>query len=194
MSSQPQEHLSTRALASIAGVEAPISEPNSRDTSSSEAVEFLAGKGLYTDAVRLLAHLLPKREAVWWAWVSVRRAPDAHPSAEESASLQATEKWLTQPTDENRRAAMAAAEKAQVGTAAGCTGLAAFLSGDSLGPPGAHPVPPGEHLAAKTVANAIILAAVANAPEKATETLRAFLGDGRKLAERIGLWPKREGH
>lgn len=192
MSSQSQDLPSTAELASIAGVESPISESTRRNPSPSEAIEFLAGKGLYTEAVRLLAHLLPKREAVWWAWISARRAPDAHPSPDESASLQATEKWLTQPTDENRRAAMVAAEKAQVGTPAGCSGLAAFLSGDSLAPPGAHPVPPGEHLAAKTVANAIILAAVSSAPEKSSETLHGFLNDGLKLAERIGLWQKRE--
>ena len=33
----------------------------------------------YTDAVRFLAHALPKREAVWWACLCVRKAAGANP-------------------------------------------------------------------------------------------------------------------
>lgn len=186
---QAQDHLSTSALAAIAGVDAPAADSIGRHANAPEALSLLISKAFYMDAVRLLAHLLPKREAVWWAWVSVRRSPGAHPSPEETASLQATEKWLAQPTDENRRAAMVAAEKARVGSAAGCAGLAAFLSGDSLAPAGTQPVPPGEYLAARAVASAIILAA-SKAPELAPETLRGFLSEGMKLTERIGLWRK----
>jgi hypothetical protein len=189
--SQAQDHLSTSALAAIAGVDAPAAESIGHNANAPEALNLLISKAFYMDAVRLLAHLMPKREAVWWAWVSVRRSPGAHPSPEETASLQATEKWLSQPTDENRRGALAAAEKARVGSAAGCAGLAAFLSGDSLAPVGAQPVPPGEYLSAKAVANAIILAA-SSAPEQTPETLRGFLGEGMKLTERIGLWRKQE--
>ena len=56
-------------------------------------------------------------------------------SADDQGSLDATEKWIAQPTEENRRAAMSAAEAADVGTAAGCAGVAAFFSGGSLAPP-----------------------------------------------------------
>ena len=192
MSAQAHDRVSVSELAAIAGVDAAAVESIGRNATPAEAIDLLVGKAFYIDAVRLLAHFLPKREAVWWAWVSVRRSPNAQPSAEESASLQATEKWLTQPTDENRRAAMLAAQNAELGSPPGCVGLAAFLSGDSLAPAGAQPVPPGEYLAAKAVANAIILAAVIGAPDKAPETLRSFLAEGVKLTDRIGLWRKQD--
>jgi len=152
-----------------------------------EFAQLLIDRGRFPDAVRLVAHALPKRESVWWAWVSARRAagPDAAPAIQ--ASLSATEKWIAQPTDENRRAAMQAAEAAGVQTAAGCAGLAAFFCGASIAPPSAPPVPPGPYDSAKAVAGAILLAAVA-VPEKIEENFRAFLQQGLEVAARIKLW------
>ena len=88
-----------------------------------EYLSQLMEKGHFEDAVRFLAHALPKREAVWWAWVCARRAADAEPPPKVKASLDATEKWIAQPNDENRRAAMSAAEAADVATAAGCAAV-----------------------------------------------------------------------
>src|SRR5208283_2522813 len=93
-----------------------------------EYVKLLVEKRLYPDAVRFLAHALPKREAVWWAWVAARRAAGPDPPPKIKASLQATEKWISDPNEERRRAAMAAAQAADFGSAAGCAGLAAFFS------------------------------------------------------------------
>ena len=96
---------------------------------------LLMEKAMYPDAVRFIAHALPKREAVWWGWVCARRSAGENPPPKIKAALDATEKWIAQPNDDNRRLAMAAAEKAELGTAAGCAGLAAFFSGESLAPP-----------------------------------------------------------
>jgi hypothetical protein len=153
-----------------------------------EYFALLSQNELFEDAVRFLAHALPKREAVWWAWVCARRTAGAEPAPKIKTSLEATEKWIAQPNDGNRRAAMQAAETAEFKTAAGCAGLAAFFSGGSLGPPDVAPVPPGEHLTAKAVAGAVILAAVATEPEKAAEKFRAFLQQGLDVANRIKLW------
>src|SRR5262245_54813488 len=114
--------------------------------------DTLAREGHGTDAIRLLAHLLPGREGVLWAWSCAKAGAPDNPPAAWSRSLAATEKWIAQPSDENRRAAMVAAQEAEVGTAAGAAGLAAFLSGDSLAPANAQPVPPAEFLAAKAIA------------------------------------------
>lgn len=142
----------------------------------------------FPDAVRFLAHALPNREAVWWAWVCARRVAGSEPAPKVKASLDATENWIAQPNDENRRAAMKAAEAADFGTAAGCAGVAAFFSGGSLAPPDAPAVPPGPGLTAKAVAGAVIFAAVAVEPEKAPEKFRAFLGQGLDVVNRIKLW------
>jgi hypothetical protein len=138
--------------------------------------------------VRFLAYALPKREAVWWAWVCARRVAGAEPEPKIKASLDATERWIAQPTDENRWAAMSAAEVADTGTAAGCAGMAAFFSSGSLGPPGAQTVPPGPYLTSKAVAGAVILAAVSGEPEEAPGNYRASVDQGVDVAKRIKLW------
>ncbi len=151
-------------------------------------VAILLGAALFPDAVRFVAHALPKREAVWWAWVCARRSSGDAPPPVIKAALEATERWIAQPTDELRRAAMDAAQKATLGTAAGCAGLAAFFSGGSLGPPNVAPIPPGDFLTAKAVTGAILSAAVSKEPEKAPEKFRAFVAQGLEVAQRIKLW------
>jgi hypothetical protein len=142
---------------------------------------------LFADAVRFLAHALPKREAVWWAWVCARTAAGATPTTSITTALVATEQWIVQPTEDNRRAAMAAAEAAQLGTPAGCAALAAFLSAGSVGPANVAPVAAGEFASAKAVGGAVTLAAVAD-PPGATERFREYIGLGLQVADRARLW------
>ncbi|HEX5438701.1 MAG TPA: hypothetical protein VFW98_16235 [Gemmatimonadaceae bacterium] len=152
-------------------------------------IALLQEHELYPDAVRVLAHALPRREAIWWAWVCARRtAGDAPPLAVQGA-LDATERWITQPTDEYRRAAMEAAEQAGFASPAGCAALAVFLSGGSLAPANVDPVPPGEHVAAKAITGAIVAAAVSSEPEQAPQKFKAFIAQGLDVAERVKLWP-----
>ena len=154
-------------------------------------VALLMEKALYPDAVRFIAHALPKREAVWWGWVCARRAAGDNPQPKIKASLEATEKWIAQPSEDNRRSAMAAAQKAELGTAAGCAGLAAFFSGGSLAPPEAPVVPPGEFLSAKAVSGAVIFAAVAKEPERAPEKFKIFVAQGVEVTNRVKIFGPR---
>jgi hypothetical protein len=155
-------------------------------------VDRLTAGKLYRDAVQFLAHALPKREAVWWAWVAARRGSGEKPPPKIAAALSAVETWISQPSDENRRAAKAAGEKAEYRTPAGCVGLAVFLSGGSLAAPGGPEVPPGEYLSAKMVAGAVIVSALATEPEKGPEKFQSFISQGLEVARRIKLWePKK---
>jgi len=160
-----------------------------RDGQSPRAyLNLLIEKNHFPDAVRFLAHVLPKREAVWWGWVCARRSAGAEPPEKVKVSLDATEKWIAQPTEEHRRAAMDAARRAELNTPAGCAGLAAFFSGGSLGPSNSPVVPPGDYLTAKAVSGAVIFAAVSVEPEKAAEKFRAFIAQGVEVVTRIQLW------
>jgi hypothetical protein len=153
-------------------------------------LQVMVERELYADAVRFLAHALPRREAVWWAWVCARRSAGETPAAEIQAALDATERWIREPSDQHRRVAMQRAEAADFGTPAGCAALAAFLSGDNLAPPDVEQaVPPGEFMAAKAIAGAIMLA-VAQEPEKASEKFQAFIRQGLDVVNRIKLWPE----
>jgi len=154
-------------------------------------VALLMEKALYADAVRFIAHALPKREAVWWGWVCARRTAGEAPAPRIKGALDATERWIAQPNEDNRRLAMAAAQKADLSTAAGCAGLAAFFSGGSLAPPEAPPVPPGDFLTAKAVSGAVIFAAVAKEPERAPEKFKSFVAQGVEVTNRVKLWEPR---
>ncbi len=158
------------------------------DLQPPDYIALLMENSLFADAVRFLAHALPKREAVWWGWVCARRTAGDNPPPKIKASLESTEKWIAQPTDENRRAAYAAAEVAQFATAAGCAGLAAFFSGGSLAPPDLPAVPPGDFLTAKAVSGAVIFAAVNPEPAKAPERFKQFVAQGVDVTIRIKLW------
>jgi hypothetical protein len=145
-------------------------------------LELLIDKQAYVDATRFLAHALPKREAVWWACLCARKVYGTNPLPKIAAALQAAERWVADPSEDNRRAAMTAAEAAEFSTPAGCAAVAAFWSGGSLGPPNVPAIPPGEQLTAHGVAGAVMLAAVLAEPEKAPEKYRQFFALGREVA------------
>jgi hypothetical protein len=152
-------------------------------------VASLVERQLFADAVAFLAHALPRREAVWWAWVCARKASGPKPPPKIQAALDATERWIVQPTDENRRQAMLLGEAADFGTPAGAAALGAFFTSGSLAPPEAPPVPPGEFMTAKAVCGSVILAAVATEPEKAPGKFQEYVRLALEVADRTRLWP-----
>jgi hypothetical protein len=133
------------------------------------------------DAVRFLAHLLPKREAVWWACQCARQIAGATPPEAIEAAVKAGETWIGEMTEDARRAAFPAANHAGLGTAAGSAAMAAFLSGGSLTPADSSPVPPGEYMTAQLAAGSVITAAVADDPKKMQENFYTFLRQGVEL-------------
>ena len=145
------------------------------DGAPGEFVQALAAGERFPDAVKFIAFSLPKREAVWWAWFCARGAAGPEPPPKVKAALAATETWIAQPEEDNRRKAMEAAEAAGFDTPAGCAALGAFFSGGSMAPAGAPELPPGEHLTAKAVAGAVTLAALTGPPEKAPERYGAYI-------------------
>jgi hypothetical protein len=145
--------------------------------------EALVRIGLLSDAVRFLAHALPKREAVWWACLCARDSLTDEPPPAVAAALQAAERWVYAVSEENRREAMARAEAAGFNNPASWAAVAAFWSGGSMAPPNAPVVPPGDGLTAAAVAGAILLAAVQREPERATEKYRQFIASGMDVAD-----------
>jgi len=146
-------------------------------------LDVLVERHLSVDAVRFLAHALPRREGVWWACLCARGA-----TGNGSPALQAAERWVADPSEANRRAAQAAAVDAGPGTPAGCAALAAFWSGGSLAPANVPAVPPGETLTAQGVAGAILLAAVATEPHRAPDRYREFLSRGLEVLGGSSRW------
>ncbi len=142
----------------------------------------------FIDAVKVLAHAVPKREGVWWACQCCRQDPALEKAPEAIAALEAAERWVTDPSEDNRRATYPAAEAVGFDTPAGCTAVAAFWSGGSLGPPNVPVIPPGEWLTAHGVAGAILLVAAATPPAEVANTYRKFLAQGVTVADGKNRW------
>lgn len=157
------------------------------------ALAALLDGGHPVGAIGLLAHALPKREGVFWAFTCARGATgDDAPEATQRA-LEVTRAWIAEPTDTNRRAAFAAAQEADLSTPAGCVGAAAFFCGDSLGPPDQPAVPPEEFMAAKAIAATVTISALANEPDDPAARFRALVEQGLVVAGKAELWSPPEG-
>ena len=145
-------------------------------------IERLMAEQRFADAARFLAYALPKREAVWWACLCARAVTSPETSPDNVAVLDAAEAWVYKPVDENRRKAMALAEKTPMDTSASWAAVAAFWSAGSMAPEDAPVVPPGEELTGAAVSGAVILAAVQTEPENAPEKFARFLTQGLDVA------------
>ncbi|MDD3444480.1 MAG: hypothetical protein PHS60_03665 [Zavarzinia sp.] len=142
---------------------------------------LLKGTGT-APAIELLAHALPRREAVWWAATCVRDTLPEPAPGPESRLIEASEAWVRKPSDDARRAAYAIANQAGMDTAGGLVAMAVFFAGDSLAPAGQQAVPPPGHLVGAMVINALRLAATRTAPEHAEERFRNYLEIGLDIA------------
>ena len=153
------------------------------DQGPRELLDRLVDGRHHLDAVRLMAHALPKREALWWAARCARMAAGDPPEGPVAAALEAADAWFLDPVDANRRAAMTAAEAAGLGTPAGCACAGIYFSGGSVAPVGVPDVPPADHATAQFVAAAVALAAVRIEPEKAPDKHRLHLALGRRIID-----------
>ena len=149
---------------------------------AASAVSALADAGRLPEAVRLAAHALPKREAVWWACMCARAVPDPSVADPDLKALAAAEAWVRRPDEANRRAAMAAAEATKMQSPEAWAAVGAFWSGGSMSPEGQPAVPPAEHLTGVAIAGAVVLAAVRRSPERADARFGLFLTSARDIA------------
>ena len=147
-----------------------------------DALQRLEAGGFLVEATRLVAHALPKREAVWWACMcAFHTAPPDLPETDRLAR-ETAENWVRQQTDKLRREAMGKAEAGDFATPEAWAAVAAFWSGDSMAPEGQAAVPPAPHLCGTAVAGAVVLAAVRGDPIRQPARLKRFLESGRNIA------------
>src|SRR5260370_24007063 len=125
-STQAPINTRTGAIAAVAELGEEAMALLRADLHPLDFVALLMENALFPDAVRFIAHALPKREAVWWAWVGARRSGGENPQPKIKNALDATEKWIARPNDDNRRTGMGAGQNAQPGTAAGHARRAAY--------------------------------------------------------------------
>ena len=100
-------------------------------------IEELAANGKYADAIKVLSHALPAREAVWWSCMCATQMEGLEDDKLEQSALQAAEKWVFKPNDEHRVDAFRHAQSGGSGSVGTLCALAAAFSED--------PLPIGEH-------------------------------------------------
>lgn len=125
-------------------------------------LDTLRRDGLYADAINVLTWVLPRQYALAWGcecWQQLQVGSEADPS--DRSAIAAAQRWLKDPSEENRRAAFELADRLGPRSAAAWLAAAAGWSGGSMLPPGQPEVPPPPSLSGDAVAAAVILAAAA---------------------------------
>lgn len=149
---------------------------------ASRALESLLAADRTPDALRLIAHSLPKREAVWWACMCARAVPALEPNPLDAEALVAAELWVRRPDETSRRATMDVAQKAGFRSAESWAAVAAFWSGGSMSAEGQPEVLPAEHLTGVAVVGALMMAAARHKPERALARFTRFVASARDIA------------
>jgi hypothetical protein len=142
-------------------------------------VKRLAAQGKPDHAMAVCAYLLPRREAVWWGCTSVRTLlADKLPG--DIAALLAAEAWVQQPTEENRRAALAIGNDAASNEPLTWLALAAGWSSGTFAP---TPLPVPAYMTGRGVRIALLITSrVASVPERPSR-LQACVAEGMRLAK-----------
>ncbi|MDE1906398.1 MAG: hypothetical protein KGH75_08120 [Rhodospirillales bacterium] len=185
MSATTQDKLSVTALALVlkrAALPEAALECAAGLANVGDVVAALARAGFGIEATRVLAHALPKREAVWWACMcAAHTAPAELPEADRKVR-ELAESWVRQQSMEFARAAMEEAKRAGFQSPEAWAGVGAFWSGDSLAPADAPIVPPPPHLTGLAVAGAVALASVRTDAARQPQRLAMFLQSAQDIA------------
>jgi hypothetical protein len=147
-----------------------------------ELVAALAAKEMFAKAVRVQAHLLAKRLAVWWGVHCVSAAcGDALVSSDADAK-DAALVWVKEPGEKHRRSCEAAANQTKFDGPGSWLAMAAFWSGGSIVPAEMNAVEPDEKLTGQAVTSSLMIAAVSGDPTKAKDRYRSFLAAAPDIA------------
>jgi hypothetical protein len=131
------------------------------------------------DAVLFVSHLLPRREAVWWA-IQCVRALVGEGGVDEA--LRAAETWARTPEDDNRLAALLAANASDRRKPTTWLAFAAGWSGGSVLPADQKPVPAPSGACAMAANTAIMLAVAAGDPRGVVGRIAACAEAGVRFA------------
>ena len=153
--------------------------------STKEFISLLVEKELFADALRMVASLLPRREAIGWACLCLRHILP-NPQEKPLPPVQvAVERWVAAPTEEARWAAKQMADTEEPKSLSGLLAMGVFLAGPSMAPPNVQAVPPPPHACSEIVAGVVILAGVSKEPEKAGVKYAAFMQKAMALIARM---------
>jgi hypothetical protein len=151
-------------------------------------LQSLCDQALFQDAFLTLARVLPRQYAIIWATKCVEEHCKETPAPEDLHCLEAGKKWLSNPDDKLRRAAMDAADACEYEGPWAWLAAAVGFSGGSLAPANQAEIQPPKHLTAVAVSACLILIAVFD-PETTAETGRQMIDAGLAMVAIPGRKP-----
>jgi hypothetical protein len=147
-----------------------------------QLIGALAAKEMFAKAVRVQAHLLPKRLSVWWGVHCVSATCGDALSNSDADAKDAALEWVRDSSEKNRRTCEAAANQTKFDGPGSWLAMAAFWSGGSLMPADMNTVEPDEKLTGQAVTSSLMIAAVSGDPTKAKDRYRKFLAAAPDIA------------
>ncbi len=143
----------------------------------------LSANQKFEEAVAFCAHLLPRREAVWWGCGSVRSFLHDIPQSR-AAPLVAAETWVQDPTDVHRLRALQIGTRSDDSDCLTWLALGAGWAGGMLSTVPNPPVPVPQYLTARAIRVAVLLAVPHTAASERPGRKSACIAEGIRLAER----------
>ncbi|WP_141521482.1 hypothetical protein [Novosphingobium sp. PC22D] len=142
----------------------------------------LRERGSSNEAVFYLAAALPRFEAVRWGcrFLDELSRTDRL-SAPDQQALDSVQRWIGEPVEEFRRAALAASQRASEDSPERLIALAAFFSGGNVSAPDLHPVEPPHHAAGRFAGAAILGGVYRNGPDPVRLQRALQLGEEHAL-------------
>ena len=179
-SQEPQQ--SARQLGELIDLDDESRELLLTEPAKLEFVDLLIQRSQFLDAIRFLTVWLRPEQAIWWAWKSVHDSNGGSLDVHDQSVLDSVSRWLADPTDEHRRAAMSAAESKDFETPADWVALAAFWSGGSIAPLDLAEVPADDSLVSKAVFAALLILSSQDDPELLGANYERITRMGRDIA------------
>jgi hypothetical protein len=132
------------------------------------------------DAVVFMAHLLPRREAVWWGCKCVSATLGV---TADDVALGAAEAWVRSPEEDTRRAALKIGDAGDTRHPTTLLALAAGRSGGSVAAPDQRPAPASAEACAQSVQSAVVLAIAKQPAALIPDWIEACVEAGIRFAE-----------
>jgi len=161
---EPDSKYSCTMLASLEALSDEARERLDQTLNVRAYLDHLLGAELAADGVVVVARLLPRKYAIAWAcecFDAATAGTELDPV--ERSGVAAAKRWLSDPTEEHRRAAMDLADRLGYATPGAWLAAAAGWAEGSLAPPDVSAVAPPETLAGDAVAASLKLLAAADA-------------------------------
>lgn len=182
---------SAAELAEQAGLRGTAVELLAPDMGPEAYVARLREEKLWTDAVAVLAWGLPIREAVGWACLCDRSTSEEGEDPRHDALLAATERYVYEPSDRTRQAALEMAQAEPDQSSGQLLAMAAGFSGGTVQPSGSPPVRVPTDTIPSMIAGAVMIAATRIEPREIGATYERFLERAAEIAAGgPGFWTR----